>query len=159
MPRGASTLARAVAAIRPPHALVRVFVLLGAAALLSACRVDASVDVVVGDDGAGQVRVSVGFDEEALARGAICDSTMRGPPGGPSPDHRKKSTAAPSGLLWVRATKDFSNSEQFTAIMNEIGGANGIFRDFRLVRTTGFATVTLTDDRDDRRRAWPRVVQ
>ena len=49
-----------------------------------------------------------------------------------------------SGLLWVHATKRFTGSEQFTAIMNEINGPNGIFRDFRLVRSTGFAKVTYT---------------
>src|SRR4029078_2525230 len=47
-----------------------------------------------------------------------------------------------SDLQWVHATKGFSNSEQFTAIMTEIGAPNGIFRDFRLVRTSGFARVT-----------------
>ena len=118
------------------------FLLVGAAALLSACRIDASVDVAVGDDGAGEVGVNVGFDDDALARAGdlrlddvrAAGWTVTGP--------QKELDRDASGLLWVHATKRFTGSEQFTAIMSEINGPNGIFRDFHLVRSTGFAKVT-----------------
>lgn len=118
--------------------------LVGAAALLSACRIDASVDVAVNDDGSGEVRVNVGFDDEALARagGLRLDDvraagwTVSGPQKEPDRDA--------SGLQWIHAVKAFTGSEQFTAIMSEIDGPNGIFRDFRLMRSTGFAKVTYT---------------
>jgi putative hydrolase of the HAD superfamily len=121
-----------------------VFLLVGAAALLSACRIDASVDVAVDDDGSGVVRVNVGFDDEALARAGelrlddvrSAGWTVSGPQKEPDRDA--------SGLLWIHAVKPFIGSEQFTAIMSEIAGPNGIFRDFQLERSTAFAKVTYT---------------
>lgn len=119
-------------------------VLLGAAALLSACRIDAGVEVVVGADGAGEVRVHVGFDDEALARaGALRLDDVRAA-GWTVTGPQKEPDRDTSGLQWVHATKPFTGSEQFTAIMSEINGPNGIFRGFRLVRSTGFAKVTYT---------------
>jgi HAD superfamily hydrolase (TIGR01509 family) len=44
----------------------------------------------------------------------------------------------------VHAAKDFSNPEQFRAIMDEISGPDGIFRGFELRRSTGFGKVTYT---------------
>lgn len=123
---------------------MRVVLLLGAAAVLSACRIDASVEVVVGDDGAGQVRVNAAFDDEALTRAGdlrlddvrAAGWTVTGPQKEPDRDT--------AGLWWIRATKDFTGGEQFTAIMTEINGPNGIFRDFRLARSKSFAKVTYT---------------
>jgi putative hydrolase of the HAD superfamily len=117
---------------------------MGAAALLSACRIDASVDVAVGNDGTGEVRVNVGFDDEALARAGdlrlddvrAAGWTVTGP--------QKELDRDASGLLWVHATKRFTGSDQLAALITEINGPNGIFRDFHLVRSTGFAKVTYT---------------
>ena len=130
--------------LRPSRALVRVFWLIGAAALLSSCRVDASVDVVVGDDGVGEVRVNAGFDDEALARAGDLRLDDVRAAGWSVTGPQKELDRDASGLMWVHATKGFTGSEQFTAIMSEINGPNGIFRDFRLVRSTGFAKVAYT---------------
>jgi len=133
-----------VTPLRPSRALVRVFWLIGAAALLSSCRIDASVDVVVGNDGVGEVRVNAGFDDEALARAGDLRLDDVRAAGWSVTGPEKELDRDASGLLWVHATKGFTGSEQFTAIMSEINGPNGIFRDFRLVRSTGFAKVTYT---------------
>jgi putative hydrolase of the HAD superfamily len=117
---------------------------MGAAALLSACRIDASVDVAVGNDGTGEVRVNMGFDDEALARAGDLRLDDVRAAGWAVTGPQKELDRDASGLLWVHATKSFTGSEQFTAIMNEVNGPNGVFRDFQLVRSTGFAKVTYT---------------
>ena len=130
--------------LRRSRVLVRALVLVGAAALLASCRVDARVDVAVGDDGAGQVQVTAGFDDEALARAGdlrlddvrAAGWTVTGP--------QKELDRDASGRTWIHATKGFTDGQQFTAIMNEVTGTSGVFRDFQLRRTTGFARVTYT---------------
>jgi len=39
------------------------------------------------------------------------------------------------GLTWVRASKPFAGPDQLPAILAELNGADGPFRDFRVVRT------------------------
>ena len=128
--------------LRRSRVLGRALVLLGAAALLTSCRVDARVDVTVADDGAGRVQVTVGFDDEALGRAGdlklddvrAAGWTVTGPQKEPDRDA--------SGLTWIHATKGFTDGVQFSAVMNEVTGANSLFRDFKLNRTTSFAKVT-----------------
>ncbi|MEO8697789.1 MAG: HAD-IA family hydrolase [Acidimicrobiales bacterium] len=131
-----------MAALRPSRALARVFLLVGAAALLSACRIDASVDVAVRDDGSGEVHVNVGFDDEALARAGDLRLDDVRAAGWSVSGPQKEPERDASGLQWIHAIKPFAGSEQFTAIMSEIDGPNGIFRDFHLLRSTAFAKVT-----------------
>ena len=117
---------------------------MGAAALLSACRVDATVDVAVADDGTGQVRVSAGFDDEALSRAGDLRLDDVRAAGWEVTGPQKEPERDVSGRTWIHASKNFTSPVQFSAIMNEINGPNGIFRDFQLRRSTGFGKVTYT---------------
>ena len=130
--------------LRPSRVLGRAFVLLGAAAALSACRVDATVDVAIADDGTGQVRVSAGFDDEALSRAGDLRLDDVRAAGWEVTGPQKEPERDASGGTWIHATKNFRSPEQFSLIMSEINGPDGLFRDFQLRRSTGFGNVTYT---------------
>ena len=108
--------------------------------LATACRIDATVGVTVNDDGSGLVSVRALFDDEALARaGGLRFDDLRAAGWTVEAPTKLAATAeAPAGNL-VTASKPFSGSEQFSAVMQEIMGPQGYFRDFQLQRRSSFA--------------------
>lgn len=107
---------------------------LAVAAALSACRVDATVDVVVDDQGTGVVRVRVAADAEAvrlvpdLPDGLRLDDVVEAGWEVIGPE-----TGADGGLA-VEAAKAFDSAEQLPEILAELAG-EGIFEDVSLTRT------------------------
>jgi hypothetical protein len=107
--------------------------------LAAACQVRTEVAIDVADDGSGTVTVSVGLDTVAaeqvpeLERQLRVDDleatgwTVTGP------------SVEEDGYLWVRATKPFENPEEAGAVLTEISGTTGPFRDFRVTRERSFA--------------------
>lgn len=98
-------------------------------ALLAACQVDVTVDVQVNEDGSGSVTVGVGLDEAALARVGQLDQQLR------TSDLEAAGWAvtAPTtegDRTWVRASKRFATPEDGQAVLAEITGPTGPFRDF-----------------------------
>ena len=122
--------------------------LLLAAALLvlaTGCRLDVRVGLDVEDDGSGEVTVAAGLDDDALNRvgnlerqlkvGDLEDAgwTVTGPTKDPD-----------DGLSWVRATKPFATPAEAAAVMAEINGDQGPFRDFELRKSRSFARTKWT---------------
>jgi hypothetical protein len=117
----------------------RPLVALLAVLLLAACQVRTEVAVDVAEDGSGTVTVSVGLDPDAASRfPRLADDlrvddleatgwTVTGP------------AVEDDGFSWVRATKPFSTPEQAGAVLAEIAGAEGPFRDFAVTRERSFA--------------------
>ncbi len=104
----------------------------------TACRVDATVDVTVDDDGSGVVSVAVEMDDEALA--ALGDPVTAVPiddleANGWSVEEPEVDATGAT----LRASKPFENPRQFQAVMAELAGADGPLRDFMLERETPFA--------------------
>ena len=99
--------------------------------VLAACRVDATVDVQVADDGSGDVAVDVVLDADAVARVPDLASSLR----------TEDLTAAgwtvdapavdAEGAVTVRAEKPFATPEQLPAVLCEITTA---FDDLTLER-------------------------
>ncbi len=117
--------------------MARVRVLLAAAVLVllaSACRIDATVDVQVADDGSGVVTLSVVVDAEAVDLIPDAPDALRledlGKAGwsvdGPDVDE--------AGSLVVTATKRFDSAESLPAVISEIAGAGLIFSDIGLTQ-------------------------
>ena len=110
-------------------ALVAVLVAIG-----TGCNVDVHVDVVVADDGAGEVRVGVGLDEAAAARvPQLADQlevgdlvaagwAVTGP------------VVEADGRTWLRAAKPFASVEAASAVLDEVSGADGPFGDLAVRR-------------------------
>jgi HAD superfamily hydrolase (TIGR01509 family) len=119
-------------------------VVLGAVALallVTSCRVDTTVEVVVDGDGSGSVTVTAELDEEALE--AVGDPAKA----------VKSSDLSAAGWTvaepvieddgaTIAASKDFENPTQFAAIMTELSGPDGPLSDFALERKTPFARAT-----------------
>ncbi len=110
-------------------------------ALCGACRVDVEVGLDAEADGSGRVRVEVVADKEVteavdLSAGVRADDlrqagwTVEGP------------TPRPDGGAEVVATKPFADAEGARLVVEELAGADGPFRDFRLERTRSFARTT-----------------
>ncbi|MEZ5231315.1 MAG: hypothetical protein R2749_01175 [Acidimicrobiales bacterium] len=110
--------------------------------LLTACQTDAYLEVQVDDDGGGAVYVAVALDQEAAAKSVLYEGmapnvlpvqdlvdagwTVSGP------------TQEQDGRIWLRASKEFSQPDQLTAVVNEVAGPQGPFRNFQVTRSTQF---------------------
>ena len=108
--------------------------------LLASCRLEIHVGLDVESDGSGSVSVGVSLDDDAVRRAGgnleerievddlvATGWTITGP--------RKED----DGLTWIRASKPFATPEEAGAVVAEINGPDGPFRDFTVRRTRSFA--------------------
>ena len=101
----------------------------------SACQVTLAAGVDVARDGSGRVTAGLGLDADAVkelgdvATALRVDDVRRA---GWQVDGPRKED---DGLTWVRASKPFADAEQLPVILAELNGADGPFRNFRIVRT------------------------
>jgi len=114
------------------------------ALVTSACQVSLTAGVDVGRDGTGRVTAGVGLDDEAVQEVGDLASALRlddvraagwlvDPP-------RKEG----DGLTWVRVSKPFSEPEQVPAIVAELNGPTGPFRNFTVTRTKSLTRTKTT---------------
>ena len=137
MGRSASGTVAAVSAA-PRLLLAALFVV-----MLTACRIDADVAVVVREDGSGTVAVTVRFDPDAVARVPDLAAALR------TSDLVTAGwqiTGPDRGDAGVRytATKPFRSPDQLAAVLSELTGTTGAFREVALVRSRSFAKRTWT---------------
>jgi len=106
-----------------------------AALTAAACRTDVDVLVAVDPDGSGRVTVTADLDADAAAqlgdpsRLVLTDLTDAGwDVDGPT---------ARKGGLRVVAVRRFSSPEELSAVLDEVGGAKGVFSDTSLVLGNG----------------------
>jgi len=108
------------------------------AVALTGCRTDVDVAVRVRPDGAGTVTVTVVLDAEAArqvgdpSKLALSDLTDAG--------WRVDGPSTSDGGLRIVAVRPFSSPEQLAAVLDEVGGAEGVFSGTSLEMTDGFAT-------------------
>jgi HAD superfamily hydrolase (TIGR01509 family) len=118
--------------------------LLAGAFLLAACQAEVDVKVTVNEDGSGIVETETRFDDEASAALLDLEAEADGLPladllrSGWDVSPPERST---DGSTVVLASKEFGTTEQFSEVMAEITGNDGVIADFRLVRTKTFARV------------------
>lgn len=101
----------------------------------SACQVTVSAGVDVHRDGTGRVVAGVGLDADALKEVGDLATALRLDDvraAGWQVDAPRKED---DGLTWVRATKPFADPAEVPAILAELNGAGGPFRDFTVTRT------------------------
>jgi len=125
------------------------WLLMGLLALLGvSCRADVAVDVHVEPDGSGVVGVAVELDQEAAEQILDLDRETGG--GIPLADLAESGwqveppAVRPNGTVFIEAEKAFGTTSQFSEIMNELSGPNGITRDFVLSRTQSFGRLDYT---------------
>jgi hypothetical protein len=109
---------------------------------LAGCQVKVQVDTKVNRDGSGTVTVAVGLDKEALAQVGDLKSQLQvndleaagWTVNGPTPDGQ--------GYTWVRASKPFADAAGARAVMDEVNGSDGAFRDWTVTRSSSRLSTT-----------------
>jgi FMN phosphatase YigB (HAD superfamily) len=137
----------------------RLFALVGALLVLSACQVDLGVNIDVEENGAGTVTASVELDDEALSRLGDLDGALRledlaatgwtvTPPrlSDPAADPDDADAAAYS----IEVAKRFERPEDLQRVLDELTGAGSAFKNFQIVQTAtrDETTMTLTGQGD-----------
>ncbi len=117
---------------------VRLVVLLLAALVLSACQIDAVVDVEVLEDGSGTVAVTTSFNDQVIEAAPELVDALRTedlPNAGWTVEELENSSQS----VVVRATKSFATADDLNGVLGEIAGPNTLFSDFTVIRTRSFA--------------------
>ena len=122
---------------------LRLLLLCAAALILSACQVDAVVDVNVNDDGSGTVTLTTAFDEAIVEAAPELEDGLRTDDLAAAgwtvvgPQRSESGTA-----VVVSASKDFVSPNDLAGVLDEIAGPNSLFSDFTVERTRSFARTT-----------------
>lgn len=101
----------------------------------AACQITLTAGVDVNRDGTGRVTAGVGLDDAAVREVGDLATALR------LDDVRAAGWAVEparregDGLTWVRAAKPFADPAEVPAIVAELNGPDGPFRDFRVERT------------------------
>ena len=117
-------------------------VVAGLVLVLTGCEVRTVIEVKVQPTGAGTVTARIGLDKEAQSRigdlWAIRYEDLAG--GGwsvaPIPEPDK------DGWVWLQAEKPFDDETDLESVLAELSGEDGVFQDFTLDISDGFATTT-----------------
>jgi hypothetical protein len=105
--------------------------------LLAGCRADARLTIEVEDDGSGVVTLRVVLDADAVdTLGGIEDQLQVGDIQAAGWDVRGGRDVGTGGFI-LEASKPFANPAALTAVIAELSGDDGPFRDFRLARDSG----------------------
>jgi len=110
----------------------------------SACQVTLAAGVDVARDGSGRVTAGLGLDADAVRELGDVATALR------VDDVRQAGWQVDGprreddGLTWVRASKPFADADQVPVILAELNGADGPFRDFRIVRTKSLTRSSTT---------------
>ncbi len=124
------------------HLLRLVLLLVGLVVVASACRVDTTVSVRLGENGSGVVEVALVLDDEAVeAVGGLDHQVRLEDLEDAGWDVAGPERLVENGLTSVVATKGFEVPDRLPPILDEIAGP-GVFTDMGLVRKRSFARTT-----------------
>lgn len=110
--------------------------------LASACRVEVRTTVQVDFDGKGTVTQAIGFDDAALARVGDPDQALA------ADDLRAAGwiidpAVREGDLTWIRAHQPFDSVEQGNALLAQLSGPDGPYRDLRIATDGGIVYRTV----------------
>lgn len=111
------------------------------ALILSACQIDAIVDVEVLEDGSGTVTLTAEFNEQVIAAAPELLTALR-TEDLPSAGWAVEELVNTPESLVVQATKGFANGSDLDGVLAEIAGPNTLFSDFTVLRSRSFARTT-----------------
>lgn len=110
--------------------------------ILTGCRMQVAVDVAVDDDGGGVVTVGVGLDDAALGRVGDLRRQVRVDDLVSAGWVVSEPQREGDGLTWIRARRSFRDPAEATAVLAELTGPDGAFRDFAVSREDGLLGTT-----------------
>ncbi len=119
----------------------RVLIVVLAALALTACRIDADVNLSVRADGSGVITVRVGVDDDALSQdpgliGEVRTADLQQAGWqvvGPAKGDRN--------LTWITMSKPFANAAQANQFLGEVTGEGGMLRGAKLTHNDPFGRV------------------
>lgn len=117
--------------------------------LLSACRVDTTVDVRVDEDGSGEVTVEVVADAEAVALVPDAPNALQLHDLSEAGWTVDSSTVDAAGSLTVTISKRFPSSDALGGVLAEIAGEDVIFEGFTLIKEHSFDVIGLGPAKTD----------
>jgi len=115
-----------------------------AVVLLSACQVSIAVGVDAKADGSGVVRATVTLDKAAADEAGDLSGRLRVDDLQQAGWRVDGPTRTKDGGQEVQASKRFATPVEATAIVEELSGANGPFREFKLGRSRSFLKTKTT---------------
>ncbi len=101
----------------------------------TACQVTLAAGIDIERDGSGRVTAGLGLDADAAKEVGDLATALRVDDVRQAGWQVEGPRQEDDGLTWVRASKPFADPEQVPAILAELNGPDGPFRDFRIVRT------------------------
>ncbi len=123
--------------------LPRVFALLALVVFVAAgCRVQIETKIDVGLDGKGTITQGIGFDDAALkrvgdpARALRADDLVQA---GWEVDAASKE----GDLTWIRVHQSFETPEEGTALLAQLSGPDGPYRDMLIKRSDGLLSTSV----------------
>lgn len=117
--------------------------------LLSACRVDTTVDIRVDEDGSGEVTVEVIADAEAVSLIPDAPNALQLDDLSDAGWTVNSSTVDGAGSLTVTIAKRFPSSDALGGVLAEIAGEDVIFEGFTLIKEHSFDIIGLGPARTD----------
>ncbi|MCY3850407.1 MAG: hypothetical protein OXF75_06355 [Acidimicrobiaceae bacterium] len=117
--------------------------------LLSACRVDTTVDIRVDEDGSGEVTVEVVADAEAVSLIPDAPNALRLDDLSDAGWTVNSSTVDGAGSLTVTVAKRFPSSDALGGVLAEIAGEDVIFEGFTLIKEHSFDIIGLGPAKTD----------
>jgi hypothetical protein len=114
---------------------INVVVVALALLVLSACHVDATIDVVVNADGSGTVTLTLVADAELVSKAPGLADDLRFDDAVAAGWTVDGPTATSDGGLQVVISQSFDTPEQATVLLQSINGPNGPLHDVAVVRT------------------------
>lgn len=123
--------------------LLRLLLCAVAVVVLAGCRVQLTTDVKVDADGSGVVTQGIGFDDAALKRIGDPAMALR------ADDLRQAGwqidpLVREGDLTWLRAHHDFATPAEGTALLAQLSGPQGPYRDMVVARSTGMLSSTVS---------------
>ena len=130
-------------AVNKNRRLLRVFVLLALVIVVAAgCRVQIETKVDVGLDGKGTITQGIGFDDAALKRVGDPAQALRADDlvqAGWEVDAASKE----GDLTWIRVHQSFETPEEGTALLAQLSGPDGPYRDMLIKRSDGLLSTSV----------------
>ena len=123
--------------------LPRVFALLALVVFVAAgCRVQIETKIDVGLNGKGTITQGIGFDDAALKRVGDPAQALRADDlvqAGWEVDAASKE----GDLTWIRVHQSFETPEEGTALLAQLSGPDGPYRDMLISRSDGFLSTSV----------------
>lgn len=117
-------------------------VLFSVLVVLSGCQMKAAVNVTVAEDGSGAVDVAVGLDAKARQRLGNPDETIMVADLRAAGWHVDPAVTEADGITWMRAQKPFDRPEGAAAVLHELTGSDGAFREMSVARDESLGLTT-----------------